>query len=183
MTQLLLQADPQWSRRVIGNGPGSIGQKGCVLLSVINAARELGTRISLTPLEANASCVVGEAFDGQALNVEKAARLFGLSAPYSGRTVIGAGATLPNALEQALSSGLALLRVDYVGRTPPTDDGRHTILARAFGPGRQQVECWCPAAGRVLMAFPSLAAKARWGERDERGYRVVKVHPIRVLSS
>jgi hypothetical protein len=182
VTELLKQADDRWRKRVLGNGPASIGLKGCVLLSVINAARELGTRISLTPLEANASCVVGQAFDGQALNVERAARLFGLSAPYTGRTVIGAG-ELPRALSVALGSGMALVRVDYVGRGEPTDDGRHTILARAFGVGGQQVECWDPAAGRVLLSFPGLSAKVRWGDKDERTYRVVKVHPIRVLSS
>lgn len=178
--QLLYQADRAWSRNIIALGPQTIGRVGCVLTSLVNAARDLGTRPSLTPPEANTTCVVADCFDGASLHIEAAAELFGLMAPYAKRATLAKGSDLRRCLTETLDArGQALLRVDYKNRGTPTDDGRHTILARGWtSPGKQQVECWCPAVGRLLLPLGSLEVDAVWGASDTRRYRVVKVHPV-----
>lgn len=185
MSDLLYQSDRRWGRHALGLAAATYGKSGCVALSVINAARELGSRPSLTPLDANSPLVAVGAFPPESptkLNVEKAAELFGLSAPYSARKTAAAGDDLAAAITTALKDdSCALLRVAYVGRHDPNHDGHHTILARGWtSPGRQQVECWCPAVGRVLIALPALTGTAEWSQSDTRTYKVVKVHPIRV---
>lgn len=181
MTPLLYQNAAPHHRDVLGHGPNSIGAAGCVLASIAGAAIDLGTRPALTMRTANQACIVADAFDGDALRVDVAAKAFGLHAPYSGRRVLGDGTDLAAVLVDTLKAGgRALLRIDHTGRR--AEKGTHTILARALQPGHQQAECWCPAVGRIFVSIPGLVSdKAFWSKGDERVYRVVKVHPVVVL--
>lgn len=173
----LYQSDTHWTGLPLGDGPSTIGKKGCLLVALTMAARETGVRPSLLPPHANLFCLEAGAFEGDALIIHKAAAALDLEAPLFERVVapIGSGALI-DAVSNALTAGdLAILHVDHEG----DDDGDHFILAYAIKGDR--VLCYDPAVGRVSLTWPGLesAGEVVWGPKDFRRYRVTAVRPIR----
>ena len=134
---VLWQNDPRWGKETLLDGPGRIGAYGCVLLSLVHAARRWGDRPGLSPVRLNAMAREVGACDRDRLIVHEAAPLVGLEAPLAERVEGTAEKPAPHedilrAIEKALADpdGGALLRVATDGGTK----GRHTILAVGWAP-------------------------------------------------
>lgn len=184
MTTWLAQADGRWSKLQLGNGPSHIGAAGCVLTSLVMAARELGVAPDMIPPHANTKCLAAGAFTGDALIVPKAALAVGLIADADPSTGTPCHPSLHGAIVKALADGVAMVRVDLNG----DPQGDHTILAvRENDDGSFQ--CLCPAVGPMVIGA-DLRATVDWGRHEGEGaarhwvpsirvYRVVGVRGVR----
>lgn len=178
---VLHQGDRRWGHEILGDGPGRIAGKGCVLLSVNEACRRWGGRPDMTPTILNVLGRDGGAFINDNLLVHELALMVGLDAPLAEEVKGEPGdPRLVRALDRALADaeGGAILRVSTDGGP----NGRHSILAFGWSPTQpKRVLCADSApARRVELAYPSLTAAVKWG-KAEKQYAVVKVRPIRKL--
>jgi hypothetical protein len=178
----LAQADRRWGSLKLGIGDATIGGAGCVLVSLVEAARFLETRPGLLPPHANEQARQAGCFDGSLIRVHDAAPLFGLSAPLSQRVVTyeepkATPKDLVATIEGVIGDGgVALLRVQH-------DKGQHTILCtnlREGAGGLVEMVCTDSAPGtQIILSFPELAGLSVWKKGDVRRYRVIGVRPVR----
>lgn len=193
------QGDPAHASTLLGWGPSTFHGAGCVLMCLVRAAHHLGTRPSLSPIDANkllrdAGCFRRRRADGLLvtatrddggclLHVPSAAAELGLSAPDKGVLRLGVhdAPTVRAGLARAVVPGVALLWVDHDSDTPLGDpEGDHYVLAFGWDRSGGVVLCDDPATGDVTrLAWPSLAAKnVRWGRKTKDYRSVLTVRPI-----
>lgn len=180
----LFQNDGRWHTILVGDGPGTFGNVGCVVTALLEAARALGTvEPTVMPPNANQRFLdAGGCFvhwdevtqhyvdGGDELVVPVAAPCLGLVA---GDLVTGPG--MADALSRVLADGgAAVVRVN----THNGDVGQHTITAVAASATPPGFMCLCPAVGRITLDA-NLCASTSWGKNDPRQYRAVNVRPIR----
>lgn len=181
MNAVMWQGDRRWGHEILGEGPGRIANKGCVLVSVAAACRLWGGRPDMTPTILNALGKDGGAFINDGLLIHEIALMVGLEAPLSEEVAGEPGdVKLQRALERALADreGGAILRVSTDG----SNKGRHSILATGWAPTTpKRVLCADSAPARLIeIPYPALRATVKWGKVDKQ-YAVVKVRPIRKL--
>lgn len=117
MTRFLRQADAAWTKDQLGIGSSTIGRAGCLLTSLCIAAQQVRDGVDDAPIlpdHANNLARNAGAFVGSGLIVEKAAPLFGFSAPRIDR-VDGDKARLRACLKDLFGvpgGHMALLHVD-----------------------------------------------------------------------
>lgn len=192
----LRQSDPLWSGLQLGFGASTIGRGGCLLMAVLAAAHERGSKpASFGPREANELFKRVGAFrlpdgtvGGSNLVIHIAAAAVGLEAPYEARSMGNAGdPALVGALERALELGMAIVHVDHDARRAGGDAAPdHFVLAYAreqIVNGTIEAVCYDPAPReqrdrRLRLPIPELAAQVRWSAKDTRDYAVRAVRPI-----
>lgn len=177
--KVLAQADPRWSKALLGDGTATIGRAGCVLASLVEAARRKAGRDDVSIPMLNEMAIAAGAFNGSELRVDDAAQLVGLDAPYADRVSASPGdPRLVRALERCLADpdGGALVRVDHNG----DGKGDHTIFVYGWSPNTPKaILCTDSAPAKtVQLSFPALTVTVPWG-KVAKHYRVVAVHPIR----
>lgn len=178
MSCLWQNAEP-WGPMMLGDGPSSIGHGGCMLTLLTEAARRIGGRPTLLPHHTNEIAKKADAFKGDNLDVERAARALGLECPYAERIENPMGMVSPAKLDadiaKMLDRGFCIIHVDHDG----DKKGDHFIMAT--GSSGSNFDCADPALARsVFLLRPILTAAVRWGKK-EKTYRVQSIRPIRAL--
>ena len=181
------QNDARWGSLMCGHGPGRIGDVGCVLSSLTEAANRFTPR-NLNPATLNMVLqkVPGAFVDGTAaanpgdeLVLPIACGQVGLECGESLLAPAGSS-SLVDALKAALGDGGAFLRIDING----DGKGDHTILAvRDIG---HVIECtdsaWPRqegvAGGYAMISWDGLSAEV-WWNKTFHTYRVVGVRAVR----
>lgn len=79
------QNDPPHGRQILGDGPKTIGQAGCLLCCLVMAARHIKNTPNLHVLEAHLRIDSVDGFAGSGLVLPKAARALGLKVEDRGR--------------------------------------------------------------------------------------------------
>lgn len=175
--RVLWQGDPRWGKALLGDGTSTIGKAGCVLTSLVEAARRIGGRPDMSIPMLNELATNAGVFSGSELVVAEAAQLVGLDA---GPRIDAAPGDqrLRAAIEHALSrpDGGAIVRVDHNG----DGKGDHTIFAYGWHEGPPKaIKCTDSAPAKVItLSWPALTATVQWG-KVAKHYRVVRVQAIR----
>lgn len=173
------QGDARWGTILLGDGPSTIGRAGCMLVLLTEAARRQTGRTTLMPPQANEILKRADAFKGDSLDAEKAARALGMECPYAERVDNPMGMVSPTKLDgqitKMLERGLCIIHVDHNGDLK----GDHFIMA--IGSSGSNFECLDPALARsVFLLRPVLTVAVKWRGK-EKTYRVQSIRPIRPL--
>lgn len=179
------QWDPKFRGTRLGFGPATFWGGGCVLFSIVHAARACGASPALDPLHANEMLRKAKAFDRDELRIHDAAPVFGMEAPLDERyPKVGEARPDDDGLSDALINceGFALLRVHLF--VEGVDRGGHTVFAHdaiALEGGALELEVAdsASAKGCERIAWPDLTGDVRWTDKLAYRYRVVSVRPIR----
>jgi hypothetical protein len=164
------QVDRRWSQLVLGDGPRTIGQAGCLLVALCEAARELGVS-DIMPPQLNSLGRQKGAFIGSAAISEELGRVAGLDV---GKKVVGDESILRGQILAALrDGGRCLLHVDK----DANGSGDHWVLAVNFvEPDRIQYAD--PATGNdAELNARSLNGATIWGTTP-KVYRVTGVRTV-----
>lgn len=168
MPKRLRQADPRWSKVTIGFGPGSIGRKGCVLVSLCEAVRMLRA-VEMLPPHLNAAARQAKAFLGELVIWDAIRRVVGLDiqGPRTGEDM------LPVIKSTLRDKGCCLLHVDHRN----DERGDHWILAHTLTDVGDFV-CSDSATGDdVIIGKDTLRGATTWGS-EPKVYTVRVVRPI-----
>lgn len=172
---LVYQADTRWHHLALGHGPSTIGRSGCVLTSLVIAARQLATRAGLTPAQANLQLLVARCFVDDRLLVDRAASTLGLAIKTRESTAVGDSADKHAAAVRAsVSCGVALVRVDHTGDSV----GDHTVVAIGISDDGVNAVILDPAAGLVTLDLATCTCVAWWGRTHLVHYSVTAVQPV-----
>ena len=168
MSKRLRQADPRWSKVVLGFGPGTIGRYGCVLTCLCHAAKFL-RGVELLPPHLNAMGQQAKAFKGELIIWGLIQRHAGLDikSPMTGDEL---AATIHTALR---AKGCCLLHVDHKN----DERGDHWILAHSLSDIGDFI-CSDPATGDdVIISKDTLRGATTW-VNEPKVYTVRVARPV-----
>lgn len=175
VNECMRQGDPRWRSEILGDGRSTIGQAGCLLVCIVEAASRMkGGEKDPRPL--NTAGRVHRCFSGSGAIVDKLAKVAGLSC---GPRVVGDLELMRAMIVQSLlASSMVLLHVDHDSKRPGGDvEPDHWVLAISIGPSGL-IEYADPATGKIgKLDLASLSAPSGW--RDARAY---SVRGLRVLT-
>ena len=182
----LAQADHRWSKLAVGHADlvahpkHTYGWVGCLSTAACMAVNALtGSKLTPPEFQAHALAKDAQAWSGVLINLERALRVFGLSAPDGMRVRSHIGDPALVALANAcFTHGKAcLLHVDHNSSLPRGDPfGDHFLFAYALVDGKYL--CADPAPGSVVeVDAQALEGESKWGE-ELKHYRVVSVAPV-----
>ena len=176
VTECMRQGDSRWRSEIVGEGSHTIGQAGCLLVCVAEAAqRMIGAEADPRPL--NTAGRVHRAFSGSSAVIERLARAAGLAC---GPRIAGDVAVMRSVIVQSLlAKSTVLLHVDHDSARPGGDAAAdHWVLALSVSPDAKIVYA-DPATGkRGHLSMASLSAPSGW-----RDARVYSVRGLRVLTA
>ena len=168
MSKRLRQADPRWSKVMLGFGPGTIGKFGCALVSICQAGKFL-RNVEFLPPHLNAMGRSAKAFKGELVIWDILGRAAGLDV----RSII-VGDGLTAAIAATLrSKGVCLLHVDHKG----DERGDHWVLAHSMTDTNDFI-CSCSAIGDdVIVSKETLRGSTTWGN-EPKVYAVRGARPV-----
>lgn len=168
MPKRFRQADPRWSKVMLGFGPGTIGRYGCALVSICQAAGFL-RNVELLPPHLNAMGRDSKAFQGELIIWASIGRAAGLDIR---SLVVGDG--LKNTIAATIrDKGVCLLHVDHRN----DERGDHWVLAHSTTPDGDFI-CSCSAVGDdVIISKETLKGATTWGNQPKT-YAVRGARPV-----
>ena len=168
VSKRLRQADARWSKVTLGFGPGTIGQSGCALVSVCQAAKFL-RNVELLPPHLNAMGQSAKAFRGVLVIWDLLGRVAGLDV-HPLVTGERASSTITSTLK---AKGVCLLHVDHKN----DERGDHWVLAHSLT-DTGDIVCSCSAVGDdVILDKTTLRGATTWGNQP-KVYSVRGVRPV-----
>ena len=168
MQKRLRQADPRWSKAILGFGPGTIGRYGCVLTCLCQAAAFL-RGMELLPPHLNAMGQGKQAFKGELIIWSAIQGPAGLDI----KSIVS-GADVGPAIRSALvAKGCCLLHVDHKN----DERGDHWILAHSLSDVGDFI-CSDPATGDdVVISKDTLRGATTW-VNEPKVYTVRAARPV-----
>lgn len=168
MSKRLRQADARWSKVTLGLGPGTIGQSGCALVSLCQAAKLL-RNVELLPPHLNAMGRSSDAFRGMLVIWDRLGRTAGLDV----RPLV-AGDSMANTIMTTLKAkGVCLLHVDHKN----DERGDHWVLAHSLTDTGDIVSSCSAVGDDVIISKNTLKGATTWGNEPKvysvRGVRSV----------
>jgi hypothetical protein len=172
VSKRLRQADPRWSKVMLGFGPGTIGRFGCALVSICQAAKFL-RNVEFLPPHLNAMGRSAKAFKGELVIWDLLGRTAGLDVH---PIIVGDG--LLAAIASTLKAkGACLLHVDHKG----DERGDHWVLAHGIT-DVGDIICSCSAVGGdVVISKETLRGSTTWGN-EPKTYAVRGARPVFALT-
>lgn len=172
MSKRLRQADQRWSKVTLGFGPGTVGQFGCALVSICQAAKLL-RGVELLPPHLNAMGKSANAFRGVLVVWDLLGRTAGLDIH-----PLVSGENLSSCIRTTLKmKGACLLHVDHKG----DEKGDHWILAHSLSDAGDII-CSCSAVGDdVIISKDTLRGATTW-VNEPKVYIVRGARPIFALN-
>lgn len=169
------QADPRWSKDVLGFGPATIGRAGCMLVCLCEAAREL-RGVEVLPPFLNRVGINHSAFLHSSALTAKLGFLVGLKV--GDKITANEPSLLRGAIGDALrDGGRSILHVDHTGDYT----GDHFVLAlreEHDASGFRRLVYADPATGREgQLDALNLEGVTTWGTVVKR-YRVRSVRSV-----
>lgn len=168
MPKRFRQADPRWSKVMLGFGPGNIGRFGCALVSVCQAAKFL-RGVELLPPHLNAMGRAAKAFRGELVIWDVLGRVAGLDV----RPIVTADGLLSSISTTLRDKGACLLHVDHKN----DERGDHWVLAHGLTDVGDFI-CSCSAVGDdVIISRETLRGSTTWGN-EPKTYAVRGARPV-----